>query len=263
MTVKQILARKGGEKITMLTAYDAQTASLLQAAGIDVLLVGDSLGTTVHGHKNTLPVSMDDMIRHARAVRRGAAESFIIVDMPFGSVGEGLSASVKNAVRLIKESGADAVKFEGGIEFAETVEAITKIGIPVCGHIGLKPQSVLQNGYAVNGKTAASQRALVQDAKALEKAGVFLLVIEGTTEEAARAATHAVKIPTIGIGAGGYTDGQVLVTPDMLGLDPDFDPKHNKKFVNLSEIITAAVKEYIDEVKSGFFPTQENTTHQS
>ncbi|MGC8766043.1 MAG: 3-methyl-2-oxobutanoate hydroxymethyltransferase [Brevinematia bacterium] len=261
MMIHKIIAKKGKEKITMLTCYDFLTAKILEDAGIDIILVGDSLGTVIKGEKNTLNVTMEEMIYHLKIVRKGASNSIIVADMPFLSYGTSKEESVKNAGRLIKETGANAVKLEGGKELSEVVRAMTTIGIPVMGHIGLKPQSVNIYGYRVAGKTDEEVKKLLEDAKALEEAGAFSIVIEETTEEAAKAITESIKIPTIGIGAGRFTDGQVLVITDMLGMEKDKSYKHNKAYTNLYEIIRKAVSEYISEVKKGNFPSEENVFH--
>jgi 3-methyl-2-oxobutanoate hydroxymethyltransferase len=257
MTASKLLSLKGKEKIAMLTAYDFLSAKILEEIGIELILVGDSLGTVFMGYKNTLPVTLSDVLHHVRAVRNGAPHSFIIADMPFLSYGISVEESVKNAGILIQKGGANAVKLEGGTEFADTIAAMIKVGIPVMGHIGLKPQSILKSGLKITGKSKEETHALVEDAKTIEKAGAFSIVIEGTTEEASREITRSVSIPTIGIGAGRYTDGQVLVLTDMLGLDKDLNLQHNKRYANLYKVIKKAVKNYIEDVKSGSFPTEE------
>ncbi len=262
MTVSKILSLKNKEKIAMLTAYDFLTARILQELNMDIILVGDSFGMVFSGHENTLPVTMDELIYHTKAVRRGAPESFIIADMPFLSYGASLEESVHNAGRCLKEAGANAVKLEGGSALAPVVSAITQIGIPVMGHIGLKPQSVRRFGHRIMGRTKNETEILTADAKALEEAGAFALVIEGTAEEAAKTVTESISIPTIGIGAGRYTDGQVLVITDMLGMDNETEFKHNKKYANLYRVIKKAVKSYIEEVKGGIFPSEDQIFHQ-
>ncbi len=259
--IHKILSAKGKTKIAMLTCYDALTAKIFEACGVDILLVGDTLGTVFMGYPNTLPVTLEAVMHHCSAVRNGAPSSFVVADMPFLSYGVDTAESVRNAGRLLKEAGANAVKLEGGTDLVATVRAMTSVGIPVMGHIGLKPQSVHKDGYRITGKTAGDTAALVEDAKSLEEAGVFSIVVEGMTEEAAKEVTENVGVPTIGIGAGRFTDGQVLVTPDMLGMDADIDLKHNKRYANLSETISAAVRQYIDEVKNGRFPGENNTFH--
>lgn len=254
MTVSKIIQMKGREKIAMLTAYDAIMARVLEAMQMDIILVGDSLGTTVLGYPNTIPVTMEDVIRHSIAVRNGAPNSFIVTDMPFLSYGASIEQGVLSAGRILKESGVNAVKLEGGRAMAETVRAICEIGIPVMGHIGLKPQSVNLSGYKTVGKTAESIQDLIDDALSLENAGAFAIVLECVTDEAAKAVTENLSIPTIGIGAGKDTDGQVLVLTDMLGMDASVNLKHNKKYASLAEIISSAVTTYRDEVKKGIFP---------
>ncbi len=263
MTVSKILASKNKEKIVMLTVYDFLTAKILESAGVDILLVGDSLGTVVMGYSSTLPVTMDEVIHHVRAVRSGAPKSFIVADMPFLSYGTSEEEGVFNAGKLIKEGGANAVKLEGGAERGGLIDAMTSIGIPVMGHLGLLPQSVNRYGYRIAGKTVEETDKLIQDAQTLEKAGAFAIVIEGTTEEAAKAVSGAISIPTIGIGAGRFTDGQVLVITDMLGMDPDNELKHNKKYADIHGAVLSAVQSYIGDVKSGKFPGEEQITHSS
>lgn len=259
--IHKIVNKKGKEKIVMLTCYDYLTAKILSETNIDLILVGDSLGTVIKGEKTTLSVTVEEVIYHTRIVRKGAPDAIIVADMPFLSYGTSVEESVKNAGRLMKEGGANAVKLEGGKELAHFVGAMTNVGIPVMGHIGLKPQSINLYGYKIAGKTEDEIKSLIEDAKALENAGVFSIVIEGTTEEAAKIITENVKIPTIGIGAGRYTDGQVLVITDMLGMDKDVNYKHNKKYTNLYEIIKNAVGNYADEVKKGLFPSEDNIFH--
>ncbi len=261
MNVLKIISMKGKEKITMLTAYDYLTAKILEEAGIDIILVGDSLGNVIMGYDNTIPVTVEDVIHHTKAVRQGAKQSMIIADMPFLSYGVSIEDSVYQAGRIMKETGANAVKLEGGVEFEEIVHAMVKIGIPVMGHIGLKPQSVNKTGFKIAGKTDKEIENLIKDAQSIEKAGGFSIIIEETTEEAAKAVTESVSIPTVGIGAGKYTDGQVLVITDMLGLNKDFKSKHTKVYANLNRIIKKAVKTYQGEVKGGSFPEEEQSFH--
>lgn len=262
-SVRRIVASKGKTKLVVLTCYDALTAKIFEACGVDMILVGDSMGTVVMGYPYTLPVTYEDIFRCTVAVRNGAPDSFVISDMPFLTYGVSVEESVRNAGRFLKEAGANAVKIEGGKEFAPTVKAMVAVGIPVMGHIGLKPQSVHKDGYRIAGKTAEETAALIEDAKALEAAGVFSMVVEGTTEEAAKEITAAVKVPTIGIGAGRFTDGQVLVTPDMLGMDADTDLKHNKRYTELHKTIADAVNRYSDDVRGGKFPEEGNVTHRA
>jgi 3-methyl-2-oxobutanoate hydroxymethyltransferase len=263
MSVQKFIQMKGKQKIAMLTAYDFLTARVLGDSGIDIILVGDSLGMVFQGRRSTLPVTLDELIYHVKAVRKGAPETFLIADLPFLSYGVTIEDSVRNAGRVMKETGANAVKLEGGKGLADTIKAMVTIGIPVMGHVGLKPQSVNIDGMKIAGKTATDTDKLLDDAKAVEQAGAFALVLEGTTDEAAKAVTQAISIPTIGIGAGKNTDGQVLVVTDMLGMDKAVDFKHNKKFANLYKVMKKAFHSYIEEVRSGNFPTEEQTFHQS
>jgi 3-methyl-2-oxobutanoate hydroxymethyltransferase len=258
MSVAKIVKMKGKQKIVMLTAYDRPTAAILEACGVDMILVGDSLGTAVMGYSTTVPVTMEECIHHCRAVRNGAPESIVVADMPFLSYGVSVEEGVRNAGRLLKETGANAVKLEGGKVFAESVKRMTDIGIPVMGHIGLKPQSENLVGHRVAGRTDRETEDLVEDARALEAAGVFSIVLEGTVEEAAKAVTESVSVPTIGIGAGRFTDGQVLVVTDMLGFDPKANFRHNRRYADLHSVISGAVKAYADDVRKGSFPGEEN-----
>ncbi|ADI00936.1 MULTISPECIES: 3-methyl-2-oxobutanoate hydroxymethyltransferase [Syntrophothermus] len=250
-------ARK--EKITMLTAYDYSTAVMVDQAGIDVILVGDSLGNVVLGYETTLPVTMDDMIHHTRAVARGTKNSLLVGDMPFLSYHISIPEAVRNAGRFIQEGGAQAVKLEGGEERVETIKAVLDAQIPVMGHIGLTPQSVHQfGGFKVQGKDVETARKLVRDAKALEAAGVFAIVLECVPAALAERITAEVSVPTIGIGAGPGCDGQVLVINDMLGLYGGFTPKFVKKYANLNPLILEALRQYKEEVESGAFPAAEH-----
>jgi len=261
VTAARFRSLKGKRKISMLTAYDYLTARILETAAIDMILVGDSMGTTILGYPTTLPVSMDIMVAHTAAVKRGAPNTMVVADMPFLSYGISDEEAIRHAGRFLKEAGADAVKLEGGKEIAPLVTRMVSLGIPVMGHIGLRPQQVLKAGYQIAGKTDADIEALIEDARALETAGVFSLVLEGTTEEAARLITDMLTIPTIGIGAGRYTDGQVLVITDMLGYDPEHSYRHNKRYANLHEIIFNAVLQYKQEVENGTFPTEDHVFH--
>ncbi len=261
MTESKIRSFKNREKIVMLTVYDALTAKILESVKIDIVLVGDSLGNVFSGHESTLPVTLDEIIYHAGAVRRGAPGSFIVADMPFLSYGVSEKDSVMNAGRCLKEAMSDAVKIEGGADLAPTVKAMTRIGIPVMGHIGLKPQSIRRYGRRITGRTLPETGELVKDALALQEAGAFAVVLEGTAEEAAREITEKLSIPSIGIGAGRYTDGQVLVITDMLGLDPATNLRHVKKYADLHGIIKKAVESYAGDVKSGAFPSEDNVFH--
>ena len=258
VTIHSLRAQKvRGDKIVMLTAYDATFARLLEAAGADILLVGDSLGMVVQGHDTTLPVTLDDLIYHCRAVGRGAHRAQIVGDMPFMSYQESLEQGLHNAGRLIKEGGCHAVKLEGGAQHAELVKRLTTNGIPVMGHLGLTPQSFHQfGGFKVQGRDAGATQRLIADARALEAAGAYALVLEGIPAEVATAVTAAVAIPTIGIGAGAGCDGQVLVIYDLLGMDERFKPKFVRRYADLSTTIKDACQRYITDVKDGSFPSE-------
>ena len=248
--------KKKGEKIAMVTAYDYPIAKLADEAGIPILLVGDSLGMVVLGYESTIPVTMDEMLHHIKAVVRGAKHAMIIGDMPFMTYQISTKDAMRNAARFIQEGGAQAVKLEGGETVAETVSRITAAGIPVQGHIGLTPQSINQlGGFKVQGKTPEIAARLLNDAKALENAGVFSIVLECIPTPLAKLITERISVPTIGIGAGKYCDGQVQVISDMLGLYTDFVPKHAKQYAKLNTSITSSLAKYIEEVKSGDFPT--------
>lgn len=251
--------RAEGKKITMLTAYDFPMARLVDKAGIDAILVGDSLGNVVLGYGSTIPVTMDDMVHHTKAVVRGVQRAMVVADMPFLSYNLSREDSLRNAGRLMQEAGAQAVKLEGGVEVAEIVRAITEAGIPVMGHIGLTPQSVHQmGGYKVQGKDGAAAQKLLDDAKALEEAGAFSVVLECVPTELARVITQSVGIVTIGIGAGPHCDGQVLVAHDMLGFSDRFSPKFAKQYVNIKEHILEGLHSYAREVEEGTFPGPEH-----
>jgi 3-methyl-2-oxobutanoate hydroxymethyltransferase len=257
--IKEMKANK--EKVVMLTAYDYPTAKLIDEAGIPLILVGDSLGMVVLGYDSTIPVTIEDMIHHAKAVTRGAKQSFVVVDMPFMTYHTSVTDAMRNAARLVQEGGAQAVKLEGGAVVAETVKRIVDCGIPVMGHIGLTPQFIHQlGGYKLQGKTPEAAKHLLDDASALEQAGVFAIVLELIPAELSKLITKSVNIPTIGIGAGPDCDGQVQVINDILGIYTDFVPKHAKRYANLADIIKTAVSDYMAEVKTGSFPT---TTHSS
>jgi len=247
------------EKITMLTAYDYSLASMVDEAGIDMILVGDSLGMVVLGYENTLSVTMDDMVHHTKAVVRGAKNAMVVADMPFLSYHISVTEAVRNAGRLIQEGGAQAVKLEGGEERLPVVKAILEAEIPIVGHIGLTPQSVNQfGGFKVQGKDIETARKLIRDAKLLEEAGVFAIVLEGVPSALAEKITASLSIPTIGIGAGKYCDGQVLVINDTLGMFKGHIPKFVKKFTNLEPLIVDALKAYKNEVEAGTFPGPEH-----
>jgi len=246
-----------GEKISVLTAYDFPFARLMDAAGIDMILVGDSVGSVVSGYDNTLPVTMEEMIYHTRAVVRGTSRALVIVDMPFLSYQVDLREARLNAGRLIKEGGAQAVKLEGGENVAETIAAIVAMDIPVVAHIGLTPQSIHRmGGFKVQGKATEQARQLLTDALAVEAAGAFAVVLEGIPLELAREITAALSIPTIGIGAGVHCDGQVLVIHDILGLCEKYSPKFVKRYADVSETIRGGIEEYIREVKGREFPDE-------
>lgn len=243
----------------MLTAYDYSTARLIDEAGVNMILVGDSLGNVMLGYEDTVSVTMEDMIHHGAAVARGAKNAMVVVDMPFMSYQTSVYDAVVNAGRLMKEARANAVKLEGGVEVAEQIKAIVAAGIPVVAHIGLTPQSINAfGGHKVQGKTEAAAKKLIEDALAVEAAGAFSVVIEGVPAKLATLITGKLTIPTIGIGAGAGCDGQVLVYQDMLGMYSDFTPKFVKKFANVGEVMKAAFEQYINEVQSGVFPSQEH-----
>ena len=253
----QKLARDG-EKIAVLTCYDASFATLLENAGVDVLLVGDSLGMVVQGEETTLPVSMDDMVYHTRCVARGAKKAFIVADMPFGSYQQGPARAFANAAKLMA-AGAQMVKLEGGTAMAKTVAFLVERGIPVCGHVGLTPQSVHQlGGYKVQGKGDAAAQKLIEDALALQQAGAGLLVLEAIPAALARQVTQQLAIPTIGIGAGPDCAGQVLVLYDLLGIYPGKPPKFARNFLTDAASIPVAVADYVKAVKDGSFPAPEH-----
>ncbi len=256
--VKEMKAR--GEKIPMLTAYDYATARIVDAAGIPLILVGDSLGMVMLGYDSTIPVTMEEMLHHTKAVARGAKSAMVIGDMPFMSYHLSVEQALTNAARFIQEGQAQAVKLEGGVNVADKVERIVGCGIPVMGHIGLTPQAVHQfGGFKAQGKTVEAARKLIKDAKALEKAGAFAVVLETMPSELARIITGEVAIPVIGIGAGAECDGQVQVVSDLLGLMTDFIPRHAKQYVRLADIMTEAIGCYRDEVKNGSFPTEKQS----
>src|SRR6478752_5662450 len=257
ITAPALCARKKrGPKIAMLTAYDATFARLLDEGGADVLLVGDSLGMVVQGHDTTLPVTLEEMAYHCRAVVRGVRRAHVVGDMPFGSYQTSVEQGVANAARLIKEGGCHSVKLEGGAQHAELVRRLVGAGIPVMGHIGLTPQSYHQlGGFKVQGRDAGGRERLLADARALEDAGVYAIVLEAIPSDIAREITAAVSVPTIGIGAGVACDGQVLVSYDMLGMDETFKPRFVRRFATLGAEIKNAVGQYVTEVRGGTFPS--------
>ncbi len=256
--IKEMKLRK--EKISMLTAYDFATARLLDEAGIPLILVGDSLGMVVLGYESTIPVTMDEMLHHTKAVVRGARKAHVIGDMPFMTYHTSSSDALRNAARFIQEAGAQSVKLEGGAVMAETVRRLVVSGIPVMGHIGLTPQSIHQlGGFKAQGKTPEAALRLFQDAQALEEAGAYAVVLESVPHALARLITERLKIPTIGIGAGPNCDGQVQVISDLLGLYTEFVPKHAKQYVKLAPQIKEAAAQYIKEVKETVFPTTQHS----
>lgn len=260
-TVSSFLQAKANkEKITMLTAYDYSMAKIVNDAGIDAILVGDSLGMVVQGYESTLEVTMDDMVYHCRAVARGAENALIVGDMPFLSYHISVEDAVRNAGRLIQEGKAHAVKLEGGVDQVANVKAIVKAQIPVMGHIGLTPQSVnLFGGFKVQGKDITQAQKVIDDALALEAAGVFAIVLEGIPEKLATLITEKISVPTIGIGAGRYCDGQVLVIHDLLGMYDRQSPKFSKRYAALNETIKDSVTAYVTEVKTAQFPEEKHT----
>lgn len=254
------IKKANNEKITMLTAYDYPVATALDNIGIDTILVGDSLGNVVLGYDSTVPVTMDEMLHHCRAVKRGIKYALLIGDMPFLSYQVSIEEAKRNAGRFLKEAGCDAVKLEGGVEMTDVVKSITSIGIPVVGHIGLTPQTAVSlGGFKVQGKDIKSAQYQLDSAIALEKAGACMIVLECVPDGLAKLITGKLSIPTIGIGAGKDCDGQVLVINDLLGLFPKFVPKFVKQYANIYPEIESAVKKYIDEVTNGNFPAKEHT----
>lgn len=258
ITVKK--AKEDNVKLTMLTAYDYSTAKLINAAGINLILVGDSLGNVILGYEDTISVTMEDMIHHAKAVAKGAPDALVVVDMPFMSYQTSAYDAVVNAGRLMKEGRANAVKLEGGKEVCPQIEAIVATGIPVCAHLGLTPQSINAfGGHKVQGKSEQAAKKLVDDAIAVENAGAFAVVLECVPAKLAKVISEKLSIPTIGIGAGAGCDGQVLVYQDVLGMFSDFTPKFVKRFANVGEIMTQAFKDYDAAVKDGSFPQEQHT----
>ena len=249
--------KEQGEKISMITSYDYSMASIVDGAGIDIILVGDSAANVMAGHKTTLPITLDQMIYHASCVVRGVERAFVVCDMPFGTYQGDPITALHSAVRIMKESGSDGVKLEGGEEIIDSVKKILTAGIPVMGHLGLTPQSVHQlGGYSVQAKEEAAAEKLIADAKLLEEAGCFAIVLEKIPATLAKRVSEALTIPTIGIGAGAGTDGQVLVVHDMLGINKGFSPKFLRRYANLHDIMTEAVEHYIADVKSCDFPNE-------
>jgi 3-methyl-2-oxobutanoate hydroxymethyltransferase len=261
VTTAELLAMKqAGRKIVMLTAYDALFAALLDQAGVDVILVGDSVGPVLAGEETTLPVTLGQMIYHGRSVQRGTSRALVVVDLPFGSYQVSRAAAVRNATRVLKRTGAGAIKLEGGREWAETVHALVVAGVPVMGHLGFTPQAMhVLGGIRVQGREASAAVRLIEDAHTLEQAGAFSLVLEFMSAAVARQVTAAVSIPTIGIGAGPHCDGQVLVLHDMLGLNERFAAKFVKRYGQLAGAVRNAVEAFGSEVRGGQFPDQEHT----
>lgn len=246
-----------GEKIAMLTAYDFSFSKMIDSAGVDIILVGDSASNVMAGHETTLPITLDQMIYHAASVVRGANRSLVVVDLPFGSYQSNSQIALASAIRIMKETGAHAIKLEGGEEVLDSIKSIVSAGIPVMGHLGLTPQSIYKFGtYNVRAKEEAEANKLKQDALLLQEAGCFSIVLEKIPATLAKTVSESLQIPTIGIGAGGHCDGQVLVMHDMLGINVDFKPRFLRQYLNLHEQITGAVKQYINDVKEKDFPNQ-------
>jgi 3-methyl-2-oxobutanoate hydroxymethyltransferase len=268
ITVPELLQRKSlpagspKKKITCLTAYDYPSARLLDAAGVDVILVGDSVAMVALGYDNTLPLTLDESLHHTKAVRRGVRRALLVADMPYGSYHGDLHESLRNAMRFVKEAGAEAVKIEGGERRLELIVRLTEAEIPVMGHVGLTPQSVhALGGYRVQGKTPATAEQVLRDARSVEAAGAFAMVLEAMPRELAAEITRSVRIPTIGIGAGPDCDGQILVLHDLLGLTFEPTPKFARQYANVGEIISKAVHEYCDDVQQGNFPNDAESYH--
>ena len=261
VTVPRVVAKKAaGEKITMVTAYDYPAARLVDRAGVDIILVGDSLGMVVLGYEDTTKVTMDEMLHHSRAVARARPRALVVGDMPFGTFQASADDAVRNAVRFVQEGGAEAVKLEGGQAVASAAASILAAGIPVMGHIGLTPQSVhALGGYRVQGRTSEAESQLLRDAASLEAAGVFAVVLEGIPLKLGRRITEALRVPTIGIGAGPYCDGQVLVLHDLLGFFDGFAPKFAKAYADLNTVIVEAVERFRADVEAGAFPDREHS----
>ena len=269
VTVPELLQRKSmaadstnKKKITCLTAYDYPTARLMDEAGVDVVLVGDSVAMVVLGYESTLPLTMEESLHHTKAVRRGVQRALVVADMPFGTYQGDVNEALKNAVRFVKEAGAEAVKVEGGERRLEVIARLTEAEIPVMGHVGLTPQSVnAMGGYRVQGKTAGGAEQLLRDARAVEAAGAFSIVLEGIPRALAAEITKSVRIPTIGIGAGPDCDGQILVLHDLLGLTFQEPPKFARRYANVGEVISQAVREYCADVQGGTFPSDAESYH--
>jgi 3-methyl-2-oxobutanoate hydroxymethyltransferase len=258
ITTKSLIDMKAqGEKISMLTAYDFTMAKIVDSAGIDVILVGDSASNVMAGHETTLPITLDQMIYHASSVVRGADRALVVVDLPFGSYQSDPKEALRSAIRIMKESGGHAVKLEGGKEIKESIKKILNAGIPVMGHLGLTPQSIYKFGtYTVRAKEEQEALKLIEDAKLLEKLGCFSLVLEKIPAKLAQQIAESISIPVIGIGAGSGVDGQVLVIHDMLGMNNEFSPRFLRRYMNLYEGMTSAISQYVDDVKSTNFPNE-------
>ena len=265
ITIPTILeTHRRGEKLAMVTAYDATFARLVDEAGVEMILVGDSMGMVIQGHESTIPVTLDEIVYHTRCAVRGSRRALVIADLPFMSYQASRSQAMLAAGRALKEGAAGAVKLEGGLEMVETTALMAAAGIPVMAHIGLRPQRVhAMGGYKIQGKSAAAAAGLVAEARAFEKAGAFALLLEGVAIETAQEITEAVAIPTIGIAAGPHCSGQVLVIYDMLGFNPDFTPTFLKTYADGHKVVTGAVKKYVDEVKKGAFPTTKHGFHRT
>jgi len=263
ITVPHLLEKKARkEKITCLTAYDYSFAQVLDKSGVDLLLVGDSLGMTRLGYESTLPVTVEETMVHLRAVRRAVRRALLVVDMPYGSYHVDRKSAMKNALRFVKEGGAEAVKLEGGRRRSGLIEHLVGAEIPVMGHLGLTPQSVHRmGGYKVQGKTSEAAETLLEDALLLQEAGVFSIVLEGIPQEVAQRVTQELRIPTIGIGAGSHCDGQILVTDDLLGLGSSPKPKFVRRYADLNHVVTSAVLQFIEDCTTGSFPSSEESYH--
>lgn len=256
-TQSLVKMKQAGEKIAMLTAYDYTMAKIIDSAGIDVILVGDSASNVMAGYETTLPITLDQMIYHASSVVRGVGRALVVVDLPFGSYQSDSKEALRSSIRIMKESGAHALKLEGGKEVKESVKKIIEAGIPVMGHLGLTPQSIYKFGtYAVRAKEKQEAQKLLEDAKLLEKLGCFAIVLEKIPAELAREIAQNINIPTIGIGAGSGVDGQVLVTHDMLGMNNEFSPKFLRRYADLHGVMTTAVENYLSDIKSKDFPNK-------
>ncbi|UXX81130.1 3-methyl-2-oxobutanoate hydroxymethyltransferase [Reichenbachiella carrageenanivorans] len=261
VTTHQLQEMKNrGEKISMLTAYDYSMARILDQAGIDVLLVGDSASNVMAGNETTLPITLDQMIYHAQGVVRGISRAFVVVDLPFGSYQGNSSEALRSAIKIMKESGAHSVKLEGGAEIQESIVRILSAGVPVMGHLGLTPQSIYKFGtYTVRAREEAEADKLIADAKLLEETGCYAIVLEKIPSKLAKLVAETVSIPIIGIGAGPHVDGQVLVTHDMLGITQEFQPRFLRQYTNISQIMTEAVQGYIKDVKAKGFPSEKES----